>query len=159
MRVRKIKVFDMLAKCGTNCQRRKAKAINKYLRKERCRSKDQCHVKPLAGRRNFVSFFLSDEGQICHRTVGMPPRTESVFQNKQDQLDFTMIQIKAYPFPPKSMILNVLKVQLDQAENGIKFGRGCQATGFSRESLSKSRLRHQPISLSSPLTDLILTSQ
>ena len=57
------------------------------------------------------------------------------------------------------MILNVLKVQLDQAENEIKFGRGCQATGFSRESLSKSRLRHQPISLSSPLTDLILTSQ
>ena len=57
------------------------------------------------------------------------------------------------------MILNVLKVQLDQAENEIKFGRGCQATGFSRESLSESRLRHQPISLSSPLTDLILTSQ
>ena len=57
------------------------------------------------------------------------------------------------------MIFNVLKVQLDQAENGIKFGRGCQATGFSRESLSESRLRHQPISLSAPLTDLILTSQ
>ena len=52
----------------------------------------------------------------------------------------------------------VLKVQLDRPENEIKFGAGCQARGF-RESLSKSRLRHQPISLSSPLTALILTSQ
>ena len=46
------------------------------------------------------------------------------------------------------MIFNVLKVQLDQAENEIKFGRGCQATGFSRDCSTSQWSDQCPLSAS-----------
>ena len=102
----------MLAKCGTNCQSPKAEAINKYLRKGRCRSKDQCHVKPLflarAGGISSATAFLSDEGQIW------PPLGCGYQQNQFSKINksnsISQPNLFLYRLLSKGILFNLLNV-------------------------------------------------